>query len=50
MGTVKNTAVVTVDDLQRIREQCALNKVDRETEEMLKNREELKIKSQARVK
>ncbi|CDW72209.1 UNKNOWN [Stylonychia lemnae] len=48
--TNKNTAVVTFDDLQRIKEQCAL--IPQESEMLLrqKEREELKQKSQARVK
>jgi hypothetical protein len=44
----KNTAVLTIDDLERIKEQCSVG-LDFETEQRTKERNELKQKSSARV-
>lgn len=40
---------MTIDDFQRIREQCALDKVDPEKEEEERRKQELIEKSKARV-
>eukprot|EP00347_Sterkiella_histriomuscorum_P007243 403349712 len=45
----KNTAVVTIDDIARIREQCAYVPYETEKEFLMKQKKELQEKSKARV-
>ena len=44
----KNVAVITVDELHRIKENCFMDK-DAEAEEVMKTRKELQMKSKSRV-
>jgi hypothetical protein len=48
-STNKNAVVITIDELQRMKQQCAFGKLFEEEDEE-KRRKELQMKSQARVK